>query len=67
MRALGVDFGERRIGLALSDPDGRLALPLRVLERRSDEVPTRAFGGRPPSVVPGGRSSRMRCAASITP
>lgn len=38
MRALGVDFGERRIGLALSDPDGRLALPLRVLERRSDEA-----------------------------
>jgi len=37
MRALGVDFGERRIGLALSDPDGRLALPLRVLERTSDE------------------------------
>jgi putative Holliday junction resolvase len=36
MRALGVDFGERRIGLALSDPDGRLALPLAVVERSSD-------------------------------
>jgi len=36
MRALGVDFGERRIGLALSDAEGRLALPLDVLERRSD-------------------------------
>jgi putative Holliday junction resolvase len=36
MRALGIDFGERRIGLALSDPEGRFALPLRVLERTSD-------------------------------
>lgn len=35
-RALGIDFGERRIGLALSDADGRLALPWKVLERRSD-------------------------------
>jgi putative Holliday junction resolvase len=35
-RALGVDFGERRIGLALSDPEGRMALPLRVIERVSD-------------------------------
>lgn len=36
MRALGIDFGERRIGLALSDSDGRLALPWKVVERRSD-------------------------------
>jgi putative holliday junction resolvase len=36
MRALGIDFGERRIGLAISDPDGRLALPLVTLERRND-------------------------------
>lgn len=35
-RALGVDFGERRIGLALSDPDGRLALPLTTVERQTD-------------------------------
>lgn len=27
MRVLGVDFGERRIGLALSDPSGTLARP----------------------------------------
>ena len=37
VRYLGVDFGERRIGLAISDPAGRVALPLRTLERRSDE------------------------------
>jgi putative Holliday junction resolvase len=37
-RALGIDFGERRIGLAISDPAGRLAVPLATLERRTDRV-----------------------------
>ncbi len=37
-RALGIDFGERRIGLAISDPAGRLALPLTTLTRRTDRV-----------------------------
>lgn len=32
MRMLGIDVGERRIGLALSDPSGTLATPLRTLE-----------------------------------
>ena len=32
-RILGVDLGSRRIGLALSDPLGVTASPLRVLER----------------------------------
>ncbi len=32
MRTLGIDVGERRIGLALSDPSGTLATPLRTLE-----------------------------------
>jgi len=36
MRSLGIDFGEKRIGLAISDPDGRLAVPLATLERRND-------------------------------
>lgn len=36
MRALGIDFGERRIGLAISDPEGIVATPLVTLERRSD-------------------------------
>ena len=31
MRLLGIDVGERRIGLALSDPSGTLASPLHVL------------------------------------
>ncbi len=37
MRALGIDYGGRRIGLALSDPSGTLASPLRVLERPPSE------------------------------
>jgi putative Holliday junction resolvase len=36
MRFLGIDFGEKRIGLAISDPAGRLAVPLTTLERRND-------------------------------
>jgi putative Holliday junction resolvase len=36
MRALGIDFGEKRIGLAVSDPDGRVAIPLETLIRKSD-------------------------------
>ena len=36
MRTLGIDFGERRIGLAVSDEKGRLAVPLTTLDRRSD-------------------------------
>lgn len=31
MRVLGVDFGLRQLGLAVSDPDGSLATPLRSL------------------------------------
>ena len=36
MRVLGIDFGEKRIGLAISDADGRLATPLATIPRRSD-------------------------------
>jgi putative Holliday junction resolvase len=32
MRTLGIDLGARRVGLALSDADGRLASPLEVLQ-----------------------------------
>lgn len=38
MRALGIDFGERRIGLALSDEEGRFAMPFGTVERSSDRV-----------------------------
>jgi len=36
MRILGIDFGEQRIGLAISDDDGRLAVPLTTLKRVDD-------------------------------
>lgn len=39
MRVLGIDFGERRIGLALSDPSGTLASPLPTLKRRRGKRP----------------------------
>jgi len=32
---MGIDFGRRRIGLALSDPTGTVATPLETLERRT--------------------------------
>ena len=31
MKFLGVDYGDKRIGLAVSDPEGRLALPHSVV------------------------------------
>jgi len=43
MRVLGVDFGERRIGLAISDEEGRLAVPHSVLERRDDRSAAQAI------------------------
>lgn len=43
MRALGIDFGERRIGIAVSDPSGRFAMPLTTIERRNDRSAIRAI------------------------
>ena len=36
MRFLGIDFGERRIGLAVSDQQARIATPLETVERFND-------------------------------
>ena len=33
MRALGLDLGSKRIGVAVSDSDGRLATPIEVVHR----------------------------------
>jgi putative Holliday junction resolvase len=41
VRSLGIDFGTKRIGLALSDPEGRVALPLRTVARRDDRSASR--------------------------
>ena len=35
-RTLGLDVGDRRIGVALSDPQGILASPSTIIERRYD-------------------------------
>jgi putative Holliday junction resolvase len=36
MRILGIDFGTRRIGVALSDPTGSMAQPLTVIEKKAN-------------------------------
>jgi len=38
-RILGIDFGERRLGVALSDPTGTIASPLTTLTRRAGKRP----------------------------
>lgn len=38
-RWLAIDWGERRIGLALSDPSGMIASPAGVIERRAGKRP----------------------------
>ena len=35
-RYLGIDYGTRRIGLAVSDPDGTIASPVTVIEHAGD-------------------------------
>ena len=35
MRILGIDLGERRVGVAVSDPTGSIAQPLPTLQRRA--------------------------------
>jgi putative holliday junction resolvase len=42
VRAVGIDLGERRIGIALSDASELLASPLTVLDRSGDEEADRA-------------------------
>lgn len=36
MRALGLDLGSKRIGVAVSDSDGTLAMPIEVVKRSGD-------------------------------
>ena len=37
MRYLGIDYGEKRIGIAVSDPLGRIAFPKKVIFNRGRE------------------------------
>jgi putative Holliday junction resolvase len=39
MRVMGIDFGVRRVGVAVSDPSGTLASPLPTLKRRAGKRP----------------------------
>jgi putative Holliday junction resolvase len=39
MRIMGIDFGERRVGVAVSDPTETLASPLPTLKRRAGKRP----------------------------
>lgn len=45
MRCMGLDVGDRRIGVALSDPDGILASPLTILEHTEDDRDIEAISG----------------------
>jgi putative Holliday junction resolvase len=38
MRSLGLDIGDKRIGVALSDPEGILASPFAIIDRRDESL-----------------------------
>jgi putative holliday junction resolvase len=38
MKILGIDYGEKRVGVALSDVDGRIAFPKRVFQNHKGLV-----------------------------
>ncbi len=38
MRSLGLDIGEKRTGVAISDPQGRFALPLTVISHNGQDA-----------------------------
>jgi putative holliday junction resolvase len=38
MRFLGIDFGTKRVGLAMTTPDGSMALPYRTIARTTREA-----------------------------
>lgn len=40
-RLLGIDYGTKRIGIALTDPEGRLAVPWGAVRRRDDRSAVR--------------------------
>ncbi len=38
-RILAVDYGERRVGLAISDPTGQIAFPYKTIDRKRNQDP----------------------------
>ena len=45
MRSLGLDIGDKRIGVALSDPGGILASPFAVINRKDESLDIEAIIG----------------------
>ena len=45
MRSLGLDIGDKRIGVALSDPQGILASPFTIINRKDDRLDIEAITG----------------------
>ena len=43
MSTLGLDIGEKRIGVAIAAPEGLLAIPLTVIERVGEEADLKAI------------------------
>ena len=43
MRSLGLDIGDKRIGVALSDPEGILASPFTIIDRQDDAADVAAI------------------------
>ncbi len=43
MRVLGLDIGDKRVGVALSDPQGILASPLTIIDRIDDQADMEAI------------------------
>ena len=43
MRSLGLDIGDKRIGVALSDPQGILASPFTIINRKDETVDIEAI------------------------
>lgn len=44
-RILGIDLGDRRIGIAISTPEGGLAVPLRIIESHGGNADAEAIAG----------------------
>ena len=38
MRYLGIDYGSKRVGVAITDEEGKMAFPLKVLENKEDLI-----------------------------
>ena len=53
-RLLALDYGSKRIGVALSDPTGTIASPLDTLTRRAPEITFTFIQGsrETPTIVP---------------